>query len=127
MYAYARHEFGDFAGYMTAWCYWITCWAGNAAIVGWEDWVSADAIRPSGFPNLDLVPSQRDLVGIEVEFVGESGWEGRLKGILATVADPKPFHGAYVVGRSVAEPDPRARDEALAERLWTESMKLVAL
>src|SRR5690349_23025857 len=32
MYAYARHEFGDFAGYMTAWCYWITCWAGNAAI-----------------------------------------------------------------------------------------------
>ena len=24
---------GDFAGYLTAWCYWITCWAGNAAIV----------------------------------------------------------------------------------------------
>src|SRR5258707_5785424 len=47
----------------------------------------AEAIRPSGFPNLDIVPSQRDLVGIEVEFVGESGWEGRLKGILATVAD----------------------------------------
>ena len=33
LYAYARHEFGDFAGYLTAWCYWITCWAGNAAIV----------------------------------------------------------------------------------------------
>ena len=47
----------------------------------------AEAIRPSGFPNLDLVPSQRDLVGVEVEFVGESGWEVRLKGILATVAD----------------------------------------
>src|SRR5258706_1901050 len=47
----------------------------------------AEAIRPSGFPNLDIVPSQRDLVGIEVEFVGEPGWEGRLKGILATVAD----------------------------------------
>jgi APA family basic amino acid/polyamine antiporter len=37
MYAYARHEFGDFAGYLTAWCYWITCWAGNAAIVA--SWV----------------------------------------------------------------------------------------
>ncbi len=37
MYAYARHEFGDFAGYLTAWCYWITCWAGNAAIV--SSWV----------------------------------------------------------------------------------------
>jgi APA family basic amino acid/polyamine antiporter len=37
LYAYTRHEFGDFAGYMTAWCYWITCWAGNAAIV--SSWV----------------------------------------------------------------------------------------
>src|SRR5215469_5651906 len=31
LYAYARHEFGDFAGYLTGWCYWIQCWAGNAA------------------------------------------------------------------------------------------------
>ncbi len=45
------------------------------------------AIRPSGFPNLDLVPAQRDLVGVEVELVGESGWEQRLKGVLAEVAD----------------------------------------
>ena len=37
LYAYSRHEFGDFAGYLTAWCYWITCWAGNAAIVA--SWV----------------------------------------------------------------------------------------
>jgi chromosome partitioning protein len=44
-------------------------------------------VRPSGFPNLDLVPSQRDLVGIEVELVGEAGWEQRLKGVLAEVAD----------------------------------------
>jgi len=46
----------------------------------------ADAVRPSGFPNLDLVPAQRDLVGIEVEFVGQSGWERRLKDVLAQVA-----------------------------------------
>jgi chromosome partitioning protein len=45
----------------------------------------AAAIRPSGFPNLDLLPSQRDLVGIEVEFVGQEGWEGRLKRVLAQV------------------------------------------
>lgn len=37
MYAYSRHEFGDFAGYLTAWSYWITAWAGNAAIVA--SWV----------------------------------------------------------------------------------------
>jgi APA family basic amino acid/polyamine antiporter len=55
LYAYARHEYGDFAGYVTAWSYWISSWAGNAAIVaswvfyvnvlfgwghpsGWADW-----------------------------------------------------------------------------------------
>ena len=47
----------------------------------------ADTIRPSGFPNLDLIPTDRDLVGIEVEFVGEAGWEGILKRCLAEVAD----------------------------------------
>jgi chromosome partitioning protein len=46
----------------------------------------ARTLRPSGFPNLDLIPSGRDLVGIEVEFVGEEGWEGILKGHLAEVA-----------------------------------------
>jgi chromosome partitioning protein len=43
-------------------------------------------IRPSGFPHLDLVPAQRDLVGVEVEFVGEPGWEGKLRHVLAEVA-----------------------------------------
>lgn len=47
----------------------------------------AEAVRPSGFPNLDVVPSQRDLVGVEVEFVGQSGWERRLEGVLAQIAD----------------------------------------
>ncbi len=47
----------------------------------------ADAIRPSGFPNLDVAPSQRDLVGVEVEFVGQPGWERRLESVLGQVAD----------------------------------------
>ena len=37
LYAYARHEYGDFAGYITAWSYWISSWAGNPAIVA--SWV----------------------------------------------------------------------------------------
>jgi basic amino acid/polyamine antiporter, APA family len=42
LYAYARHEFGDFAGYLTAWSYWISSWAGNAAIVtSWVFYVDA--------------------------------------------------------------------------------------
>jgi chromosome partitioning protein len=47
---------------------------------------TAATIHPSGFPNLDLLPAQRDLVGIEVEFVGQEGWEGRLKSVLAEVS-----------------------------------------
>ena len=47
----------------------------------------ADTIRPAGFPNLDIVPSQRDLVGVEVELVGQAGWERRLQGVLAEVVD----------------------------------------
>jgi len=35
-YAYARDAFGEFAGFTNAWSYWLTSWAGNAAIVtGW--------------------------------------------------------------------------------------------
>jgi APA family basic amino acid/polyamine antiporter len=53
LYAYARHEFGDFAGYLTGWCYWIQAWAGNAAIVSsWVFYVDALlGINPSGLEN----------------------------------------------------------------------------
>src|SRR6201990_3149045 len=35
-YAYARVGFGNPLGFINAWSYWITAWAGNAAIaVGW--------------------------------------------------------------------------------------------
>src|SRR5438552_14419491 len=35
-YAYARAGFGNPTGFLNAWSYWITAWAGNAAIaVGW--------------------------------------------------------------------------------------------
>ena len=35
-YAYARVAFGNKIGFLNAWSYWITAWAGNAAIaVGW--------------------------------------------------------------------------------------------
>ena len=39
-YAYARAAFGDGWGFSQAWLYWITAWAGNAAIaVGWVFYV----------------------------------------------------------------------------------------
>ncbi|AEV84889.1 transporter [Actinoplanes sp. SE50] len=39
-YAYARAAFGNTVGFVNAWSYWITAWAGNAAIVtGWVFYV----------------------------------------------------------------------------------------
>jgi basic amino acid/polyamine antiporter, APA family len=72
LYAYARHEFGDFAGYLTGWCYWIQCWAGNAAIVSaWVFYVDAlFGIRPSGIGNWGIallglwVPAAVNLAGV---------------------------------------------------------------
>jgi NAD(P)-dependent dehydrogenase (short-subunit alcohol dehydrogenase family) len=46
---------------------------------------------------------------------------------LATVPDPAPFHGGYVVGRTLTAPDPVALDAGLARRLWEESARLVGL
>ncbi|MFD9126617.1 amino acid permease [Kitasatospora sp. NPDC059571] len=39
-YVYAREAFGEFTGFLTAWSYWITAWAGNTAIaVAWVGYV----------------------------------------------------------------------------------------
>jgi retinol dehydrogenase 12 len=46
---------------------------------------------------------------------------------LATIADPTPFHGAYVIDKTITEPDPAARDDRLGEALWDESARLVGL
>jgi len=42
-----------------------------------------DVVRASGFPNLDVIPSGRDLVGVEVECVDLPDWEHRLENVLA--------------------------------------------
>jgi basic amino acid/polyamine antiporter, APA family len=72
LYAYARHEFGDFAGYLTGWCYWIQAWAGNAAIVSaWVLYVDAlFGISPSGMGNWGIalaglwIPAAVNLAGV---------------------------------------------------------------
>jgi basic amino acid/polyamine antiporter, APA family len=72
LYAYARHEFGDFAGYLTGWCYWIQCWAGNAAIVAaWVFYVDAlFGIHPSAMGNWAIaltglwIPAIVNLTGV---------------------------------------------------------------
>lgn len=57
IYAYAHHEMGEFAGFLMAWCYWITCWAGNAAIVSsWVLYVESlfSITHPSAWTNFGI-------------------------------------------------------------------------
>lgn len=73
LYAYSRHEFGDFAGYLTAWCYWITAFAGNAAIVSsWVLYVESlfSIENPSAWTSFGIamlglwIPAVVNLVGV---------------------------------------------------------------
>jgi basic amino acid/polyamine antiporter, APA family len=73
LYAYSRHEFGDFAGYLVGWCYWIQSWAGNAAIVSsWVFYVDAllNLKNPSSLMNWTIamvglwVPAAINLFGV---------------------------------------------------------------
>ena len=45
-----------------------------------------EAIRPTTFPNLDLLGSDQNLVGVEVEFHDLPDWETRLRDLLSEVA-----------------------------------------
>jgi APA family basic amino acid/polyamine antiporter len=52
-YAYARAAFGNGIGFANAWSYWITAWAGNAAIVtGWVLYVEYLLTRGGANPPL---------------------------------------------------------------------------
>jgi len=72
LYAYARYEFGDFAGFVTGWSYWISSWAGDAAIVAsWVFYVDAlFAIKPAWWGNWGIallglwVPAIVNLAGV---------------------------------------------------------------
>ena len=44
-----------------------------------------DAILATPFPGLSLLPANRELVGVEVEFVGVDAWELRLRQVLKRV------------------------------------------
>jgi hypothetical protein len=67
------HEFGDLAGYLTGWSYWISSWAGNAAIVAsWVFYVEAlfnishpSAMTSWGIALLGLwIPAAVNLAGV---------------------------------------------------------------
>ncbi|MCP3958561.1 MAG: ParA family protein [bacterium] len=52
-----------------------------------EESDATDAVQATGFAGLSLLPADRELVGVEVEFVGNEGWEHRLRLALRGLAD----------------------------------------
>ena len=51
----------------------------------------SEALRETGFPNLWVIPSGRDLVGAEIELVGQEGRESRLRKAVARFRDDFDF------------------------------------
>ncbi len=48
---------------------------------------AAEAVQSTGVAGLSLLPADRELVGVEVEFVGQEGWEHRLRTALEDLKD----------------------------------------
>lgn len=48
---------------------------------------AVEAIRPTEFAGVSMLPADRELVGIEVEFVGAQGWEHRLQQVLREIGE----------------------------------------
>ena len=74
LYAYTRHEFGDFAGFITGWSYWISAGSGNAAIVAvWVFYVNSlfGIAHPSPWGNCGIaliglwLPALVNLAGVK--------------------------------------------------------------
>jgi basic amino acid/polyamine antiporter, APA family len=85
LYAYARHEFGDFAGYLTVWCYWIQAWAGNAAIVAsWVLYVGAlFSINPNSMGNWGIALAGLWIAaGVNLAGVRQMAWFQNLTVVL---------------------------------------------
>ncbi len=52
-----------------------------------DGYAAADAVQTTDFAGVSLLAADRELVGVEVEFVGRGGWEHRLRSALADLRD----------------------------------------
>ncbi len=52
-----------------------------------EETLAGEAILKTEFAGVSVLPADRELVGVEVEFVGTQGWERRLRKVLQDIED----------------------------------------
>lgn len=98
------------------------------------DGVTANAVHPGFVPGSRLYRDASLFVRAFTTVAARFPWVGATveqaaHGLvhLAAAPDVADVSGAYFEGRERAEPDPRAHDEQLRERLWTVSAELVGV
>jgi basic amino acid/polyamine antiporter, APA family len=88
-YAYARAGFGDFGGFLIAWCYWISQWTAAAALViGFTSYAGALFPAIGASPVLSLFTSLTltwAFVAVNIAGVRESGIVGLVTTIMKVV------------------------------------------
>ena len=105
-YAYARVAFGNPLGFANAWSYWITAWAGNAAIaVGWVLYVEE-------FVNTGPQPARSRsllvLVGLWIPAAINLSGVKNMGSVQVVDDDPQVRRaGVHVDGRPLLHPPPR--------------------
>ncbi|MBI3265415.1 MAG: amino acid permease, partial [Acidobacteria bacterium] len=76
-YAYTRRAFGDLAGFLVAWGYWISCWCTNAALavafVGYLDPFFPTVVRQPAAAALMAIATVWLLTAVNIRGVRAAG------------------------------------------------------
>lgn len=103
-YAYTRHAFGDLAGFLVAWGYWISIWSANAAIavafVGYLDPFIPALVRSPGAAAAIAIGTVWFLTAVNIRGVKTAGQVQFVTTILKVV----PLLVIGVAGIIVLEP-----------------------
>jgi len=111
IYAYARHGFGDYLGFLVAWGYWLSIWAGNAAIA-----VATIGYLSHFFPLLNNMPGPSAalaigclwvLIGVNLRGIEFAGWLQ----LVTTILKIAPLLVLALVGIAYFSPDHLAQPQ----------------
>lgn len=101
-YAYARAAFGEFAGFLVGWGYWISCWSGVAAVA-----VAMTSYLGDLFPGLARYPTTTTLSAIALlTAVNVRGvYEAGVVQIVTTALKLTPLFAVAAFGLAHFEPE----------------------
>ena len=103
-YAYARRAFGDFAGFVVAWGYWISMWTSLGALavafVGYLDPFIPSVVRSPASAGLLAVAVVWLLIGVNIVGVRTAGWVQ----LTTTVLKVLPLAAIAAIGLVQFEP-----------------------